>query len=60
MLTRMGQGTAGPIEVVIAIALLAAFIPVALWVAARLYRTGVLLYGQAPTPRTLLKALRGR
>jgi len=59
MLTRMGQGTAGPIEVIIAIALLAAFIPVALWVAARLYRSGVLLYGQAPTPRTLLKALRG-
>lgn len=60
MLTRMGQGTAGPIEVLIAIALLAAFIPIALWVAARLYRSGVLLYGQAPTPRTLLKALRGR
>lgn len=59
MLTRMGQGTAGPIEVLVAIALLAAFIPVALWVAARLYRSGVLLYGQAPTPRTLLKALRG-
>jgi len=60
MLTRMGQGTAGPIEVLIAIVLLMAFIPVALWVAARLYRTGVLLYGQAPTPRTLLRALRGR
>jgi ABC-2 type transport system permease protein len=60
MLTRMGQGTAGPAEVAIAIALLALFIPVALWIAARLYRSGVLMYGQSPTPRTLLRALRSR
>ncbi|MBA3877442.1 MAG: hypothetical protein C0498_11005 [Anaerolinea sp.] len=60
MLTRMGLGTAAPTEVVAAIALLVAFIPVALWVAARLYRSGVLLYGQPPTSRTLLRALRGR
>ncbi len=60
MLTRLGQGAAAPIEVVIAILLLVAFIPVALWVAARLYRSGVLMYGQSPTPRTLLRALQGR
>lgn len=60
MLTRMGLGTAPPLEIVIAILLLLAFIPVALWIAARLYRSGVLLYGQPPTPRTLLRALRGR
>ena len=60
MLTRMGLGAATPIEVLIAILLLAAFIPVALWVAARLYRSGVLMYGQRPTPRTMLRALRGR
>ena len=60
MLTRMGQGTAGPAEVAIAIALLALFIPVALWIAARLYRSGVLMYGQSPTPRTLWRALRAR
>ena len=60
MLTRMGVGTATPLEIVVAVALLAAFIPVALWVAARLYRSGVLLYGQPPTPRTLVRALRGR
>lgn len=59
MLTRMGQNAASPVEVVVAIALLALFIPVALWVAARLYRSGVLLYGQRPTPRTLFRALRG-
>jgi ABC-2 type transport system permease protein len=60
MLTRMGLGTAAPLEIVVAILLLVAFIPVALWVAARLYRSGVLLYGQPPTPRTLIRALRGR
>jgi ABC-2 type transport system permease protein len=60
MLTRMGQGTAAPLEVVVAIALLVAFIPIALWFAARLYRSGVLLYGQRPSPRTLIRALRGR
>ena len=59
MLTRMGQEAATPLEVVAAIALLALFIPIALWVAARLYRSGVLLYGQRPTPRTLIRALRG-
>ncbi len=60
MLARLGQGAATPLDVVIAVILLIAFIPVALWVAARLYRSGVLLYGQRPTPRTLFRALRGQ
>ena len=58
MLTRLSLGTAGPAEVLLGIALLAASVPVALWVAARLYRSGVLMYGQRPTPRTLWRALR--
>lgn len=58
MLTRYGLGTATPLEVLVAMALLLVFIPIALWVAARLYRAGVLLYGQPPTPRTLWRALR--
>jgi len=58
MITRYGQGAATPIEVVIAIVLLVITIPVVLWLAARLYRSGVLMYGQPPTPRTLWKALR--
>lgn len=60
MVTRMGQNAASPVEVVVAIALLVLFIPVALWIAARLYRSGVLMYGQRPTPRTLYRALRGQ
>jgi ABC-2 type transport system permease protein len=58
MLTRVGLGTAGPADVAIAVVLLLLTIPLALWLAARLYRSGVLMYGQPPTPRTLWKALR--
>ncbi len=58
MLTRLSTGTAEPIEVLVAILLLALTVPVALWISARLYRSGVLMYGQAPSPRTLWRALR--
>ena len=58
MLTRYGLGAATPVEVLVAIALLVVTIPLALWLAARIYRAGVLLYGQPPTPRTLWRALR--
>lgn len=58
MLTRFGLGAAEPLEVLIAMALLVVTIPIALWLAARLYRAGVLMYGQPPTPRTLWRALR--
>ena len=58
MLTRLSTGTAEPIEVIVAILLLALTVPVALWISARLYRSGVLMYGQAPSPRTLWRALR--
>jgi ABC-2 type transport system permease protein len=60
MLTRLSTGTAEPIEVLVAIVLLALTVPVALWIAARLYRSGVLMYGQSPSPRTLWRALRSR
>ena len=60
MLSRVGMGTASPLELVIAGVLLLVTIPAALWVAARLYRSGVLMYGQRPTPRTFLRALRAR
>ena len=46
------------LEVIVAMALILVTIPLALWLAARLYRAGVLLYGQPPTPRTLWRALR--
>ena len=58
MLTRYGLDTASPLEVIVSMALILVTIPLALWLAARLYRAGVLLYGQPPTPRTLWRALR--
>jgi ABC-2 type transport system permease protein len=58
MLSRLSQGAAGVLDVSAAIVLLLITIPAALWLAGRLYRSGVLMYGQAPTPRTLWKALR--
>jgi ABC-2 type transport system permease protein len=58
MLTRLSTGTAEPWEVLLAVGLLIVTVPIALWVAARLYRSGVLMYGQPPSPRTLWKALR--
>ena len=58
MLTRYGLGAATPAEVLVAVALLLVTIPLALWLAARIYRAGVLMYGQPPTPRTLWRAIR--
>jgi ABC-2 type transport system permease protein len=60
MLTRLSLGTAGLLDVSVAIAILLITIPAALWLAARLYRSGVLMYGQAPSPRTLWRALRAK
>jgi ABC-2 type transport system permease protein len=59
MLSRLGAGQATLLDVVIAIVLLALTVPVALWVAARLYAAGVLMYGQRPSVRLLVRALRG-
>ena len=58
MLTRLSLGTAGPIDFAVAVLLLLIAIPAVLWLAARLYRSGVLMYGQSPSPRTLWRALR--
>jgi ABC-2 type transport system permease protein len=60
MLTRLSVGAATPLDVTIAVVLLLVAIPAALWLAARLYRSGVLMYGQSPSPRTLWRALRAR
>ena len=60
MLTRLSLGTATFLDVAIAVVLLLIAIPAVLWLAARLYRSGVLMYGQSPSPRTLWRALRAR
>ena len=58
MLSRLSAGTAGPIEVVLAVMLLAATIVLAVWIAARIYSAGVLMYGQKPGLGGLWKAIR--
>jgi ABC-2 type transport system permease protein len=47
-----------PWEIVLSIALLVAAIVAALWVAARIYAVGVLLYGQRPAPKVVWRLVR--
>ena len=58
ILTRMGLKEIGPLEVALAIAILLATIVAALWFAARIYRVGVLMYGQRPGFRAMIRAFR--
>jgi ABC-2 type transport system permease protein len=58
MLSRVTAGEASTPEVLLAIALLAVSIAAALWVAARIYAAGVLLYGQRPSLRAIWRLTR--
>jgi ABC-2 type transport system permease protein len=58
MLSRLAAGTAGLLEVGIAVVLLLATIVLVIWVAARIYSAGVLMYGQKPGMHAMWRALR--
>ena len=58
MLGRVSAAQAAPWEIVLSLALLVAAIVVAIWVAARIYAVGVLLYGSRPGWRSILRLLR--
>jgi ABC-2 type transport system permease protein len=58
VLSRISAGAASAPEIVLAIALLAVAIAAALWIAARIYAAGVLLYGQRPTVRAIWRMAR--
>ena len=58
MIGRVAAGAAEPWEIVLSIALLVASIIGALWLAARIYRAGVLLYGQRPGIRAVWRLVR--
>ena len=58
MLGRIAVGSAVPWEVVVSVILLVVGIAVAVWVAARIYAAGVLLYGQRPGIRTVWRLMR--
>ncbi|HET9980905.1 MAG TPA: ABC transporter permease [Ktedonobacterales bacterium] len=60
MLVRLGLGMATWWEVVITIALMVVAIVACAWFAARLYRYGVLMYGQKPSLRQLLGLMRAK
>jgi ABC-type Na+ efflux pump permease subunit len=48
-----------PWELVLSLGLLIITVPLVTLLAIRVYRAGVLLYGQPPTIRTFLRAVRG-
>ncbi len=58
MLSRITSGQAVAWEVVLSIVLLVVAIVAALWLAARIYRAGVLLYGQRPSARDVWRLVR--
>lgn len=47
-----------PFQIVASIAVLAASVPVAVWASAKIFRTGILMYGKPPTMRELIRWLR--
>jgi len=58
MPSRIAAGEAAGWEVALSIAILLASIPVALWIASRVYTAGVLLYGQRPSIRAVWRLVR--
>ena len=58
MLGRAAAAVATPLEIIISLALLVAAIVAAIWLAARIYAVGVLLYGQRPGARAVWRLLR--
>jgi ABC-2 type transport system permease protein len=58
MPTRIVRGDVAGWEVALSIAILLATIPLALWIAARVYAAGVLLYGQRPNMRAVWRLMR--
>jgi ABC-type Na+ efflux pump permease subunit len=58
MLVRLALGTVAWWEVVVTVALMLVAISACTWFAARLYRLGVLMYGQRPSLRQLVKLVR--
>jgi ABC-2 type transport system permease protein len=58
MLTRLTVGRVSPLELLLSLGLLALTVPLAIVIAIRVYRAGVLLYGQRPGLRMFLGAIR--
>jgi ABC-2 type transport system permease protein len=59
MLSRLSIGHVEAWELALSIGLLLVTVPLVTWLAIRVYRAGVLLYGQPPTLGTFVRAIRG-
>jgi ABC-2 type transport system permease protein len=59
MMARLSVGSVEPWEVALSLGLLVATVPIVTWLSIRVYRAGVLMYGQPPTMRTFVHAVRG-
>jgi ABC-2 type transport system permease protein len=49
-----------PWQVVLSLAVLAAAVPATMWAAAKIFRTGVLMYGKPPKLREMLRWVKYR
>lgn len=58
ILVRIGAGVAPTWEILVSLAILVVSIFVFGWLAAKIYRTGVLMYGKRPTFKELFKAMK--
>ncbi|AWB43274.1 ABC transporter permease [Paenibacillus sp. CAA11] len=58
MLVRIGMGKVATWEIYVSLAVLAVSIFIFGWISAKIYRTGVLLYGKRPTFKELRKAMK--
>jgi ABC-2 type transport system permease protein len=59
MMARLSVGSVAPWEVALSVGLLALTVPLVAVLSIRVYRAGVLLYGQPPTLRTFVRAVVG-
>lgn len=60
MLVRVGTMSAAPWEIGLSILLMIAGIFVCAWVAARIYRLGILMYGQRPNMKEIIRMIRSK
>jgi ABC-2 type transport system permease protein len=59
MMARLAVGRVAPWEVALSVGLLVLTVPLVTMLAIRVYRAGVVMYGQPPSPRTFWRAIRG-
>ncbi len=59
MMARLAVGRVAPWEVALSVGLLVVTVPLVTLLAIRVYRAGVVMYGQPPSPRTFWRAIRG-